>query len=128
MERFSHPFREDEDSKIVFRLALSDISRLELNIYSDASEKAIAAAAYCVGYTGEMILSKSLVMGKAKVAPKNGHTIPRLELCAPVLATEIYDTVLTESGLSFHETFFFTLTAELCLVTYKIRLVDFIRL
>ena len=91
-----------------FGVALSDISRLELHIYSDASEKAIAAAAYCVGYRGEMILSKSLVMGKAKVAPKNGHTIPRLELCAAVLATEIYDTVLTESGLSFHETFFYS--------------------
>ena len=73
-----------------FGVALSDISRLELHIFSDASEKAIAASAYCVGFRGEVIDCKSFIMGKAKVAPKNGHTIPRLELCAAVPATEIY--------------------------------------
>jgi hypothetical protein len=29
------------------------------------------------------------VMGKAKLAPQAGHSIPRLELCGAVLATEI---------------------------------------
>ena len=55
-----------------------------------------------------MIDCKSFIIGKAKVAPKNGHTIPRLELCAAVLATEIYETVLEDCGLSFDETFFYS--------------------
>lgn len=38
-------------------------------------------------------------MGKAKVAPKHGHTIPRLELCAAVLGVEIYETILDEFEL-----------------------------
>lgn len=33
------------------------------------------------------------VSGKSKLAPKSGHTIPRLELCAAVLAVEIAQTV-----------------------------------
>lgn len=33
-------------------------------------------------------------MGKTKVAPLHGHTIPRLEVCAVVLAVELSEVVL----------------------------------
>lgn len=36
----------------------------------------------------------SFIHGKAKVAPSQGHTIPRLELCAAVLATKLKDTIM----------------------------------
>ncbi len=35
-------------------------------------------------------------LGKAKVAPKHGHILPRLELCAAVLAVELYETCRDE--------------------------------
>ncbi|XP_069101998.1 uncharacterized protein [Argopecten irradians] len=35
----------------------------------------------------------SFLLGKAKTAPQHGHTIPRLELCAAVLATELGRTI-----------------------------------
>ncbi|XP_061191716.1 uncharacterized protein LOC133199932 [Saccostrea echinata] len=57
---------------------------------NNASEKAIAAVAYL---TSDKHLSVGFVLGKAKVAPTHGHTIPRLELCAAVLATEIGQTI-----------------------------------
>lgn len=34
-----------------------------------------------------------LVIGKAKVAPKHGTTIPRLEVCAAVLAVEVTESI-----------------------------------
>ena len=61
---------------------MNDISRLELQVYSDASEKAFVATTYRVEYRGEVIhQNKSFVTGKAKVVPKFGPTIPRMKLC-----------------------------------------------
>lgn len=50
-------------------------------MYCDASEKAVAASAY-INLQTETKSSLSFVLGKAKVAPTSGHTIPRLELCS----------------------------------------------
>ena len=91
-----------------FGVALSEISRCELHIYSDASEKAIAAEAYSVGFKDSSAESKRLVLGMAKVAPKSGHTIPRLELCAAVLPVEVFKTIREHLKLTFEEMFFFT--------------------
>nr|XP_034328410.1 uncharacterized protein LOC117689956 [Crassostrea gigas] len=57
-------------------------------IFSDASETAIAAAAYLKvnHYIG-------FIMAKSKLASSAGHSIPLLELCGAVLATEIGEFV-----------------------------------
>ena len=91
-----------------FGVMLSEISRCELHIFSDASEKAIAAAAYSVGCIDNNTETIRLVLGKAKVAPKSGHTIPRLELCAAVLAVEVFKTIHEHLELTFDKVLFFT--------------------
>ncbi|XP_062620653.1 uncharacterized protein LOC134282244 [Saccostrea cucullata] len=60
-----------------------------LHIFCDASEKAVAACAYLRGRTVDEKISVGFVFGKCKAAPRSGHTIPRLELCAAVLAVEL---------------------------------------
>lgn len=62
-----------------------------LHIFSDASEKAIAAVAYMAVSDISGKVHVGFVCGKSKVAPKHGHTMPRLELCAAVLAVELGD-------------------------------------
>lgn len=61
----------------------------ELHVYADASETAIAAVAYLKTIHTFHNMHMGFVMGKSKVASKQGHTIPQLELCACVLAVEI---------------------------------------
>lgn len=50
----------------------------------------------------------SFVLGKAKLAPLAELTIPRLELCTAVLATEIVDQIREEIGLKLDRITFFT--------------------
>lgn len=69
----------------------------DLYVFTDASEKAIAAVAYLRTLHEDGNSQLGFVMGKA--APKHGQTIPRLELCAAVLGVEIYETILDEFEL-----------------------------
>lgn len=73
-----------------------------LHIFCDASEKAVSACAYLRGVTSEKI-SVGFVFGKCKVAPKSGHTIPRLELCAAVLAVELGEMLSRELDLPLED-------------------------
>lgn len=68
--------------------SLQHAARVELHTFSDASELAIADV-YVKVVSKEGLRHTGFVMGKAKVALKNGTTIPRLKLCAAVLAVEV---------------------------------------
>lgn len=69
-----------------------------LNVNCDASEVAVAAAAYLIDVDQEKS-SASFVFGKSKLAQRLGHTIPRLVFCAAVLGTEIARIVCRELNI-----------------------------
>lgn len=69
---------------------------------------AIGAVAYlqvidCNGYS-----HTGFVMGKAKLAPRPEHTVPRLELCAAVLAVELAELIQSEIDLQLDEMLLYT--------------------
>ncbi|XP_051239353.1 uncharacterized protein LOC127353832 [Dicentrarchus labrax] len=80
----------------------------ELCVFSDASDIAIAAVAYLrtVSMTGECHVG--FVMGKSKLTPRPAHTVPRLELCAAVLAVEMADFIKGEMDIDIHSVKFYT--------------------
>ena len=88
--------------------SLCDSVRIELHTFSDASETAIAAASYLFTCFEDGSCYISFAMGKAKVAPVRGHTIPRLELCAAVLASEIAETVKENLDVNLHAMKYYT--------------------
>ncbi|ETE57916.1 infB, partial [Ophiophagus hannah] len=73
-----------------------------------ASTKAVAAVAYLRVYSGESNIYVRFVMGKAKLAPQQGHTIPWLELCGAALAAELADTITKMIDLELEPTTFYT--------------------
>ncbi|XP_071149163.1 uncharacterized protein [Mytilus edulis] len=87
---------------------LSKTATKELHVFSDASEKAIAAVAYLstIDSSGEPHIG--FILGKVKVAPTSGHTIPRLELSAAVLAVEITQTIVDNLDLHIDNVKFYT--------------------
>ncbi|XP_062610035.1 uncharacterized protein LOC134271839 [Saccostrea cucullata] len=87
---------EQRIPRMYLPVSLSDLSNVELHVFSDASEKAIAAAAYLKVVDADNNTYLGFILGKSKLAPVKGHTIPRLELCGAVLASEIGNSVLEQ--------------------------------
>lgn len=89
-------------------VSLNSAQHRELCIFSDASILAISAVAYLRTLDMEGHTHVGFVMGKSKLAPRPAHTIPRLELCAAVLAVEMTDLILDEMNIEIHRVTFYT--------------------
>ncbi|XP_061698520.1 uncharacterized protein LOC133512687 [Syngnathoides biaculeatus] len=76
--------------------SLSSAASTELCLFSDASNWAIGAVAYLRVVTTDGQCEVGFVLGKAKLAPQSGPTIPRLKLCGAVLAVEMAELILDE--------------------------------
>ena len=72
----------------------------EINIFSGASEKAIAAVAYEKFADQHGSNELGFVLRKSKVTLLHGHTITRLELCGAVLAVQIAEIIEDNLGIS----------------------------
>ncbi|XP_070203432.1 uncharacterized protein [Littorina saxatilis] len=87
--------------------SLTQSSDVEFHVFCDSSEKAIASVAY-VKAKDSQNSPIGFVMGKAKVAPQSGHTIPRLELCSAVLATELWQLISKHLVVDLKKVSFYT--------------------
>ncbi|XP_054652021.1 uncharacterized protein LOC129192244 [Dunckerocampus dactyliophorus] len=80
----------------------------ELCVFADASVKAIAAVAYIRVTNKDEQTAVGFVFGKTKLAPQPDLTIPRLELCAAVLAVEIAEMIVAEMDETFDDITYYT--------------------
>lgn len=93
----------------MYTAGLSDKSTYkELCVFSNASVKAIGAVAYLRTVQEHDQVEMGFVMGKSKLAPQSVPTVPRLELCAAVLAVEMADLIQDELDLELDAVKFFT--------------------
>ncbi|XP_056093862.1 uncharacterized protein LOC130072671 [Rhinichthys klamathensis goyatoka] len=89
-------------------VSLCSTKHRELCIFSDASTMAISAVAYLKATDKNGHTHIGFLMGKAKLAPHPPHTVPRLELCAAVLAVELADLIKEELDVDIHKVTFYT--------------------
>ncbi|XP_025767154.1 uncharacterized protein LOC112848179 [Oreochromis niloticus] len=85
----------------------SNASRTEICIFSDASTKAIGAVAYLKTTDANDQIHVGFILGKARLAPPTEPTIPRLELCAAVLAVEVAEFIVQEIDIQIDAVTFY---------------------
>ena len=80
----------------------------EVHIFTDASERVISCVAFLKATNDDGESHAGFLLGKSKVSPKHGHTIPRLELCAAVMAAEMSVSIITHLDISIDSVTFYT--------------------
>lgn len=88
-------------------IGMSKESRMELHIFTDASNIAYGAAAYIVARNGSDVQS-NLIMSVSKLAPKTPITIPRLELSAAVAGVQLLNQLKTTTVCRDAEVYLWT--------------------
>ncbi len=68
--------------------------KIELHLFSDASNAAYATVAYLVCHYTDYPISSCLIASKCRVAPVKTMTIPRLELMGAILSVRLAQTIL----------------------------------
>lgn len=86
----------------------TEMSHRELIVFCDASIKAIAAVAYLKLTDSNGAIYVGFVMIKAKLTPVPEHTVPRLELCAAVLAVELAELISSAIEMRLDDTVFYS--------------------
>jgi hypothetical protein len=77
-----------------------DVESVELHSFGDASEKAYGGCVYIVVKLPNGLVSSSLVLAKAKVAPVKAVTLPRLKLLGALIAARLLEFVRNTLSLS----------------------------
>ncbi|XP_055998882.1 uncharacterized protein LOC130047582 [Ostrea edulis] len=102
-----HHLSEVEIPRRYVPTSIKNAERIELHTFADASEKAISAVTY-IKITRNGKNHVGFITGKSKLASHHGHTIPRLELCAALLATEITTFVERQFDTQIDDIRFYT--------------------
>lgn len=89
-------------------MPLSAALTKEIHVFCDASTKAVGAVAYLKLTDRDGHSEVGFLLGKARLSPKPDITIPRLELCAAVLAVEVAELVLEEPDIAVEQVSFYT--------------------
>lgn len=82
-------------------------SSVQLHHFCDASQRAYGMVSY-LRIENEGSIQCSFVFGKAKLAPLEQQTIPRLELCAAVLAEQADRYLRSELDMQLLDSVFWT--------------------
>ncbi|XP_058449407.1 uncharacterized protein LOC131429350 [Malaya genurostris] len=73
--------------------------RFALHCFCDASQRGYGACVYVVSSDASEVLHSYLLISKSRVAPLRGLTIPKLELCAALLGSQLVAQVEMKRGI-----------------------------
>ena len=83
------------------------VVRREIHAFSDTSKDAIGASIYLQLFNDGGEISTTLALGQSKVAHAQTTSIPRLEFCAAVLASQAVHKIVKEMNMEIDEITFY---------------------
>lgn len=95
-----------------------EINALELHGFGDASEKGFGCAIYIRVIYGNENYYVNLLCAKSRVASLKKQTIPRLELCAALLLSQLMFKVIEAMEIKFNNIFYWS-DSEIILLRIK---------
>jgi len=107
-KRSLQDLKELQIPRVCIPIPLHNVQSKELCIFADASVKAIAAVGYLKVTDQHGHTAVNFLFGKSKLAPQPDITVPRLELCAAVLAVEIAELIVEEMDMTFDHIWYYT--------------------
>ena len=87
------------------RITVNNQEQLQMHGFCDASEKAYGACLYMRTKTIQGDVSVQLICAKSRVAPLKKISLPKLELCAAMLLTNLYITTIEALKLKVGEVY-----------------------
>ena len=84
------------------------MTRSEIHAFSDASKEAMGAAVYLREFNNDGVVSVFLLFGRSKMAPTHTTSIPSLELCTAVLATQAVMMIRRELDVQIDEEIYYS--------------------
>ncbi|GFV91966.1 cytochrome P450 2E1 [Trichonephila clavipes] len=97
-----------KDIKIPRFLFVDSDNQFHLFGFSDASEKAYAAAIYCRSVSDTEKINVQLIIAKTRVVPLKPVSLPRLELCGALLLVKLMDFTCKSLNYPISQTQFYT--------------------
>ncbi len=88
--------------------SMDDDLVIQLHHFADASTEAYGTVSYLRVVDSSGTINCCFMMGKSRLAPIKTLSIPRLELCAAVMAVHVNGFFLKEMRIRVHQTFFWT--------------------
>jgi hypothetical protein len=107
-DRFLESFDSVYDFNIERCIILEGATVVEVHGFADASERCYAAVIYCKTTNLRGDVSVRLIASKSRVSPIKSLTIPRLELCAAVLLSQLMKRVLVALKLTVNRVYFWS--------------------
>lgn len=109
--RFANSLSALESIRIPRHVIANNFTRLELHIFTDASQTAYGTCIYVrsiIKTNNNTSIINKLLCSKGKVAPLKPVSVPRLELCGALLGARLYAKVRESLRCEFAQVVFWT--------------------